>query len=168
MTLNKTTRKEKFYQKMRMLYFRQNNARKFSLFKQCNFFNGEGFFKIMSLRFTLMKALKSSIRLHWWPFPKMHDALSTHVFTKSRKEWNGSILLFVEESHFFKWFNYADSRAIIIRYISLQQQQKNEIFSLKSENFAEFIVQQNFLNCGSKRQYAITKLFKSVSGFVLS
>ena len=56
----------------------------------------------MSLRFTLMKALKSSIRLHWWPFPKMHDALSTHVFTKSRREWNGTILLFVEESHFFK------------------------------------------------------------------
>ena len=98
----------------------------------------------------------------------MHDALSTHVFTKSRREWNGTILLFVEESHFFKWFNYADSGAIIIRYISLQQQQKNEIFSLKSENFAEFIVQQTILNCGSKWKYAITKLFKSVSGFVLS
>ena len=99
----------------------------------------------------------------------MHDALSTHVFTKSRREWNGTILLFVEESHFLKWFNYVDSGAIIVRYISLQkQQQKNEIFSLKSENFAEFIVQQNFLNCGSKWQYPITKLFKSVSDFVLS
>ena len=82
----------------------------------------------MSLRFTFMKALKSSIRLHWWPFPKMHDALSTHVFTKSRRKWNGTILLFVEESYFFKWFNYADSGAIIIRYISLQQQQKKRNF----------------------------------------
>ena len=29
-----------------------------------------------------MKALKSSISLHWWPFPKMHDALSTHVYVE--------------------------------------------------------------------------------------
>ena len=44
---------------------------------------------------------------------------------------------------------------------------KKRIFSLKSENFAEFIVQQKILNNGSKWQYAITKRFKSVSGYVL-
>ena len=61
-------------------------------------------------------------------------------------------------------FNYADSEAIFIRYISLQQQK--QFFSLKSENFAEFTVQQKIFNNGSKWQYAITKLFKSVSSFV--
>ena len=127
--LIKQHEKKSSIKKWKMLY-NEANARKFSLFKKCNFFNGEWFFKIMSLRFTLMKALKSSIRLHWWPFPKMHDALSTHVFTKSGREWNGTILLFVEESHFFKWFNYADSTAIIIRYISLQQQQQKTKFFL--------------------------------------
>ena len=82
-----------------------------------------------------------------------------------RVKWDNFALR--RRKSFFKWFNYADSGAIIIRYISLQQQQ-NELFSLKRENFAEFIVQQKLLNCGSKWQYAITKLFKLVSGFVLS
>ena len=45
---------------------------------------------------------------------------------------------------------------------------KKTNFSLKSENFAEFVVQQKILNNGSKWQYATTKIFKSVSGFVLS
>ena len=63
---------------------------------------------------------------------------------------------------------HAGSGAMIMSYIGLwQQQQKKRIFALKSENFAEFIVQQKILNNGSKWQYAITKLFKSVSGFVL-
>ena len=68
---------------------------------------------------------------------------------------------------FFKWFNYAHSGAITMSYVSLQQQKKR-IFSLKSENFAEFGVQRKILNDGSKWQYETTKIFKSVSGFVLS
>ena len=87
MTLNKTTRKEKFYQKMKNALL-QENARKFSLFKQCNFFNGEGFFKIMSLRFTLMKALKSSIRLHWCQhmFLPSHEESEMGQFCSSQKK----------------------------------------------------------------------------------
>ena len=57
---------------------------KFSLFKQLNCFNDEGFLKVMSLRFIA---------------------------------YNNN---------------------------------KNELFSLKSENFAEFILQQRILNSGSK------------------
>ena len=45
---------------------------------------------------------------------------------------------------------HADSGAMIISYISLWQQQKKRIVSLKSENFDEFIVQQKILNNGSK------------------
>ena len=135
-------------------------------FKQCNFFNGVGFFKIRSLRFPLMKVLKFSIRLHWWPFPKKHDALSTHVFTKSRREWIGTILNFPEESHFFKWFNYADSRAITIRHIGLKK--KKTSFLFQNWKFCWIYRSTKCFEFGSKWQYIITKLFKSVSGFVLS
>ena len=81
MTPNKTARKQKVYQKKKNSLL-QANATKFSLFKQLNCFNDEGFLKVMSLRFIA---------------------------------YNNN---------------------------------KNELFSLKSENFAEFILQQRILNSG--------------------
>ena len=90
-----------------------------------------------------------------------------HMFLPSHEESDNFALR--RRKSFFKWFNYADSGAIIIRYISLQQQQKKKrnFFSQKWK-FCWIYSSTKFLNCGSKRQYAITKLFKSVSGFVLS
>ena len=97
MTLNKTTRKEKFYQKLKNALL-QANARKFSLFKQCNFFNGEGFLKIMSLRFTLMKALKSSIRLQIGD--RLHFVNTCFYQVTKRVKWNN--FAFRRKKSFFK------------------------------------------------------------------
>ena len=48
-----------------------------------------------------------------------------------RVKWDNFALR--RRKSFFKWFNHADSGAIIIRYISLQQQQQKTIFFLAKE-----------------------------------
>ena len=160
MSVNKKTQKKKL---CRFLLDRCKELLSFQTIKLFQF--GEGFFKLC-LCISLMKTFKSSIRLQWWQFPKMYDALSTHVcFYQVTKGVKCDNFAFRKRKSFFKWFNYADSGAKIISYISLQQRKR--IFSLKSENVAKVIVQQKILNNGSKWQYAITKLFKSVSGFIL-
>ena len=89
--LIKQQEKKSSIKKWKTLYFRQ--MQETFLFSNNETFSMAKGSSKLCLCVSLIKTFKFSIRLHWWSFPKMHDALSTHVFTKSR---SATILLFVE------------------------------------------------------------------------
>ena len=97
----------------------------------------------------------------WWKCWSLQSVCIGDHFQKCITHCQHVLLPSQEESHFLKWFNYANSGAIIIRYIKNLRQQKR-IFFLKSElsvkmkirNYKTFQVSFQFCSfVTNKRQF---------------